>query len=429
MFGARVRAAGVSTVGAVAKSLLKPQDVVIVSAARTPMTKFLGTFKNVSAVQLGAAAIKGAVERCGATANDVSEVLMGNVISAGLGQAPARHAALQSGVLNELVPSTTVNKVCASGMKTIMWAAQALQAAGDAPGAPTCIVAGGMENMSRMPHLLTNNRGATGTVKMVDTLFEEALTDVPNQILMGLCGEKTANDFDLSQADQDAYAQRSLQNAADAVDTFGEEIVPVSVEVGRKKPPIIVSADESPADWLGKKEAITAGKFKPAFLRDGSGTITAANASTLNDGAAAVVVCTAKTAEERGFPVLARIVAFADAATHPIDFPIAPATAVQLAVQRAGITLDQVDCHEINEAFAAVVLANAKLLGLDLEANAVNTHGGAIAVGHPLGTSGTRIVQSLLSVLKKRNGQYGVASICNGGGGASAIVLERVEDA
>jgi acetyl-CoA C-acetyltransferase len=393
------------------------RDAYILSASRTPTAKFGGSFTSVSATKLGAVAIKSAVEKSKVPIEKISDVYMGNVLQGSVGQAPARQAAIFAG-LPPQIEAITINKVCASGLKAVAFAAQNIQL-----GLAEAQVAGGMENMTQVPYYVPRaaNMPAFGNIKMEDGLIKDGLTDVYDQIHMGNCAENTAKKFDITREMQDDYAVQSYQRAQKAWETkaFADEIAPVTVP--SRKGDKIISVDEGYLDV--KLEKIPT--LKPAFVRDGTGTVTAANASTLNDGASALVLGSKEIAKEygSGSRVLARICGHADAAVDPIDFPIAPAKAVPVALERAGITKDQVAIWEFNEAFAAVIKANEKILGL--EGAKVNPLGGAIALGHPLGSSGSRILVTLLHQLKP--GEYGVAAICNGGGAASAMVVQRIE--
>lgn len=386
--------------------------VYILSAVRTPMGSFLGSLSTVSATALGATAIRGAVERAGIRPEDVEEVFMGNVLQAGLGQAPARQAALGAGLTHE-VPCTTVNKVCASGMKSL-----ALAGAAIANGDADLVVAGGMENMSQVPHYFRGRLGTKfGDLNMQDGMLLDGLTDVYNATHMGNCAEMCAAEHDISREDQDAFAVESYTRAAAAWSggAFAEEIVPVSVPQ-RRGEPVWVTEDEEYKQV--KMEKIPA--LRPAFLKEG--TVTAANASTLNDGASALVLASAAAVERLGLKPIAKLVGAADAAQAPEWFTTAPAKALPKALAKAGWTSEDVDLWELNEAFAVVGLANNKLLGLD--ASKVNVNGGAVALGHPLGSSGSRIVVTLLHALRSRGLHKGAAGICNGGGGASALCIE-----
>nr|WP_298997966.1 acetyl-CoA C-acyltransferase [uncultured Allomuricauda sp.] len=388
--------------------------VVIVSAVRTPIGSFMGSLSSVPAPKLGAVAIKGALEKIGLDPEKVEEVLMGNVVQAGTGQAPARQAAIFAGI-PDTVPCTTINKVCASGMKAIMQGAQSI-----ALGENSIAVAGGMENMSLIPHY-TYMRGGMkfGPATMVDGMQKDGLVDVYDQNAMGVCADACATEYEFSREDQDAFAIQSYKRSADAWTSgkFEEEVVPVEVPQ-RRGEPIVVSEDEEYKNV--KLDKIP--NLRPAFSKDG--TVTAANASTINDGAAAVVLMSEEKANELGIKPLAYIKGYADAAHEPKWFTTAPAKALPKALHRAGVSMDEIDFFEFNEAFSVVGLANMKILGLN-DTN-VNVNGGAVSLGHPLGCSGARITITLLNVLKQNNGKLGAAAICNGGGGASAIVLETV---
>ena len=389
-------------------------DIVIVSAQRTPIGSFMGAFANVSAPNLGAAAIAGALAKINLDSVLVNEVIMGNVVSAGLGQAPARQAALLAGLPKSVV-CTTINKVCASGMKAVMQAAQAIKA-GDAQ----IVVAGGMENMSQIPHYVHLRSGTKfGPNTLIDGMQKDGLTDAYDHNAMGVAADACAADHQISREQQDAFAiqsySRSTKSWADG--KFMNEVVPVSVPQ-RRGEPIVVSVDEEfTAVKLDKIATLS-----PAFSKDG--TVTAANASTINDGAAALVLMTEGRAKELGLKPLAKIRGYADAELDPKNFTIAPAKALPIALQKAGLTLGEVDFFELNEAFSVVGLANAKILGLDQ--SKVNVNGGAVSLGHPLGCSGARIIVTLIQVLEQNNAKIGAAAICNGGGGASAIVIERL---
>ena len=391
------------------------KDVVIVSAVRTPIGSFLGSLSTVPAPKLGAAAIKGALQKINLKPEMVEEVLMGNVVQAGTGQAPARQAAIYAGIPNT-VPCTTINKVCASGMKAIIQAAQAIQL-GDA----SIIVAGGMENMSAVPHYLPTGRTGVklGDISLVDGLVKDGLTDVYNAQHMGVCAELCAEEHHFTREDQDAFALESYRRSAAAWEDgkFANEVVPVAVPQ-RRGDAIVVDTDEE----FTKVNTAKVPQLRPVFKKDG--TVTAANASTLNDGASAVVLMSASKAAELGLKPIARITGYADAAQEPEWFTTAPAKALPKALAKAGLTMDAVDFFEFNEAFAVVGLANMKLLGLDTVN--VNAHGGAVSLGHPLGASGARIITTLIGVLQQNGGKTGAAAICNGGGGASALVLELI---
>ncbi|WP_373075078.1 acetyl-CoA C-acyltransferase [Zeaxanthinibacter enoshimensis] len=390
------------------------KEVVIVSAVRTPIGSFMGSLSTVPATRLGAVAIKGALDKIGLKPEMVEEVLMGNVVQAGNGQAPARQAAIFAGI-PDTVPCTTVNKVCASGMKTVMQAAQSI-ALGDA----SVVVAGGMENMSLIPHYVHMRNGQKfGPATLEDGMQKDGLVDVYEQTAMGVCADACAVEHNFSREDQDAYAIQSYNRSAEAWKSgkFKDEVVPVEVPQ-RRGEPMIFSEDEEYRNV--KMEKIP--QLRPAFSKDG--TVTAANASTINDGAAALVLMSAEKAKELGLKPIARIRGYADAAQEPKWFTTAPSKALPKALAKAGVTQDEVDYFEFNEAFAVVGLANMKLLGLDNDK--VNVNGGAVSLGHPLGCSGARIIVTLLGVLNQNNAKLGAAAICNGGGGASAIVLERI---
>ncbi|MDG1190017.1 MAG: acetyl-CoA C-acyltransferase [Flavobacteriales bacterium] len=389
------------------------KEVVIVSAVRTPMGSFGGAFSSVSATQLGSVAIKGAVEKAGINPNEIDEVYMGNVLQANLGQAPARQAAIGAG-LNQDVPCTTINKVCSSGMKSIMLAAQSIMC-----GDNEVVVAGGMENMSAVPHYFAKGRNGQklGDMKLVDGLVKDGLTDVYNKVHMGNCAELCAKEMNFSREQQDAFAVESYNRSAKAwaEGKFSDEVVAVAV-AQRRGDDLIISEDEEYKNV--KMDKIP--NLRPVF--DKEGTVTAANASTLNDGAAALILMSADKAKALGLQPLAKIKSYADAAHRPEWFTTAPAKALPIALEKANISTGDVDFFELNEAFSVVGLANIEKLGLD--ASKVNVHGGAVSLGHPLGCSGARIIVTLLHVLKHNNGKVGAAGICNGGGGASAMVVE-----
>lgn len=390
-------------------------EVYIVSAARTPIGSFGGKLAGFSATQLGSIAIKGALEKAGLDAKHVQEVFMGNVISAGLGQAPARQAAMGAGLSNE-VPCTTINKVCASGMKAAMFAAQSIMI-----GAQDVIVAGGMESMSNVPYYIPKARYGYkyGNGELIDGLLHDGLWEVYNQFPMGNCADNTAKEMGITREQQDEFAINSYKKvaASTAAGHFKNEIIPVEIPQ-RKGDPIIMDEDEEFHNVIFEK--IPA--LRPVFSKEG--TVTAANASTINDGASAMVLMSKKKADELGIKPIARIIGFADAAQDPLWFTTAPSKAIPKAMAMAGIDKSQVDYYEINEAFSAVALANNIELGLDPDK--VNVYGGAVAMGHPLGASGCRIVTTLTSVLHQKGGSIGVAGICNGGGGASAMVIEKL---
>lgn len=390
------------------------KEVYIISAVRTPIGSFGGALSTVPATKLGATAIKGAIDKAGIDPALVEEVFMGNVLQANLGQAPARQAAIFAG-LSENVPSTTVNKVCASGMKALSLAAQTIKA-----GDNDIVIAGGMENMSMVPHYY-NARNAVklGDVKMIDGMVKDGLTDVYGQIHMGVCADKCASEYDFSREDQDNFAIESYKRSAAAWEAgkFDDEIVPVEVPQ-RRGEPIIVNKDEEFTNV--KLEKIP--QLRAVFSKEG--TVTAANASTLNDGASALLLMSKEKAEELGLKPIAIIRGYGDAAQDPEWFTTAPAKAVPVALKRAGLEVSDINYWELNQAFSVVGLVNMKKLGLN-PAN-VDVNGGAVALGHPLGNSGSRIIVTLINVLKQNGGKYGAAGICNGGGGASAMVIENV---
>ncbi|XP_003976132.1 acetyl-CoA acetyltransferase, mitochondrial [Takifugu rubripes] len=387
-------------------------EVFIVSAARTPMGSFRGSLAAVPAPRLGSVAIKGAVDRAGIAPEEVKEVYMGNVLQAGEGQAPTRQALLGAG-LTLATPATTINKVCASGMKAIMMAAQSLMC-----GHQDVMVAGGMESMSNVPYVMSRESPAYGGVKMEDLIVKDGLTDVYNKFHMGNCAENTAKKNQISREEQDDFAisSYSRSKAAHQAGVLAKEIVAVSIPQ-RGKADVLVSEDE---EWR-RVDFSKVPKLKPVFQKE-DGTVTAANASTLNDGAAALVLMTGDALKRLGVCPLARIVSFADAAVAPVDFPIAPAYAVPKVLDSAGLRKEDIAMWEINEAFSVVVLANVKML--DLDPAKVNINGGAVSLGHPIGMSGTRIVGHMVHNLEA--GQYGLAAICNGGGGASAVLIQRL---
>ena len=392
---------------------IKMKEVVIVSAVRTPIGSFMGSLSTVPATRLGATAISGALKKIGLDPKLVEEVLMGNVVQAGTGQAPARQAAIFAGI-PDTVPCTTINKVCASGMKTVMQAAQSI-----ALGDTSIVVAGGMENMSMIPHYVQMRKGNKfGPVSMIDGMQKDGLVDVYNEQAMGVCADACAEKYEFSREDQDNYAIQSYQRSAAAWENghFKNEIIPVSVPQ-RRGEPIVISVDEEYKNIVLEKIP----RLRAAFTKEG--TVTAANASTINDGAAALVLMSLDKAKELNIEPLAKITGYADAAQEPEWFTTAPAKALPKALDKAGYTLEEVDFLEFNEAFSVVGLANIKLLGLS-DKN-VNVNGGAVSLGHPLGCSGARIIVTLLNVLEQKNAKVGAAAICNGGGGASAIVIER----
>ncbi len=387
--------------------------VVIVSAVRTPIGSFMGSLSSLTAAQLGSAAIKGALQKINLDPSQVSEVYMGNVVQAGVGQAPARQAALGAGIPNT-VPCTTVNKVCASGMKALMQGAQAI-ALGDAD----VVVAGGMESMSNIPHYVHMRNGQKfGPVTMVDGMQKDGLVDAYDQNAMGVCADACATEYKFSREDQDAFAVQSYERSAKAwkEGKFANEVISVEVPQ-RRGEPIVVSEDEEYKNVRMDKIP----SLRPAFTKDG--TVTAANASTINDGAGAMVLMSEEKAKELGLEPLAFIKSYADAAQEPEWFTTAPAKALPKALAKANVNLEDIEFFEFNEAFSVVGLANMKILGLN-DSN-VNVNGGAVSLGHPLGCSGVRIVITLLNVLQQQNAKLGAAAICNGGGGASAMVIER----
>ena len=389
-------------------------NVYIVSAARTPMGSFLGSLSSVPATKLGSTAIQGALKMAGLDPKEVEEVYMGNVLQAGMGQAPARQAALGAG-LSESVPCTTINKVCASGMKAV-----ALARATIAMGEADIVIAGGMENMSQVPHYLEARKGSKfGDIKMRDGMLVDGLTDVYNKTHMGNCAELCAKENNITREDQDAFAVTSYKRSAHAWENgaYQSEVVPVKIPQ-RKGDPIVFSEDEEYKNVKMNKIAT----LRPAF--DKEGTVTAANASTLNDGASAVILASEEAVNRLGLTPIAKIIGCADAAHDPKWFTTAPSLALPIALDRAGISAEDVDLWELNEAFAVVGIVNNQKLGLNPEK--VNVNGGAVSLGHPLGSSGCRIVVTLAHALKARGLKYGAAGICNGGGGASALVIEAL---
>ena len=389
------------------------KKVVIVSAVRTPIGSFMGSLSTVTATQLGAAAIKGALNKINLDPNLVDEVLMGNVVQAGVGQAPARQASKYAG-LPDTTPCTTVNKVCASGMKAVMQGAQAIML-GDAE----IVVAGGMENMSLIPHYVHLRNGVKfGPTSMVDGMQKDGLTDAYDGNAMGVCADLCASEYKITREEQDAFAIQSYERSAKAWEAgkFDNEVIPVEIPQRRGEPVIFAKDEEYTNVKLDKIPALNA-----VFTKDG--TVTAANASTINDGAAALVLMSEEKANALGLKPLAYIKSYADAEQEPKWFTTSPAKALPKALDKAGISLSDVDFFEFNEAFSVVGLANAKILGLDNDK--VNVNGGAVSLGHPLGCSGARIIVTLINVLEQNNAKIGAAAICNGGGGASAIVIER----
>ena len=390
------------------------KEVFIIAAVRTPIGTFLGGLSKVSATTLGALAIKGALDKSDVKAELIDEVFMGNVLQAGVGQAPAKQAALGAGIGNN-VPCTTINKVCASGMKAIMFGAQSIIA-----GDNEIVVAGGMENMSQVPHYFDGRQGTKfGNIGMLDGITKDGLLDVYSKVPMGNCAELCAKEYGFTREDQDNFAITSYTRSAEAWKSgkFTNEIIPVAVPQ-RKGDPIIISEDEEYKNvFLDKIPSL-----RPAFDKDG--TITAANASTLNDGASALILASKEAVEKHGLKPIAKIISYADAAQAPEWFTTAPSLAIPKALAKVGMTTDNVDYWELNQAFAVVGLANTKILGLN--PSKVDVNGGAVALGHPLGNSGSRVIVTLINVLKQNNGKIGGAAICNGGGGASAMIIENI---
>ncbi len=390
------------------------KKVYIVSAVRTPMGSFLGSLSSVSAPKLGATAIKGALDKANLKPGNVDEVIMGNVLQAGLGQAPARQASMFAGI-DKNVPCTTINKVCASGMKAISLAAQSIIA-----GDNNIVVAGGMENMSAVPHYMEGRSGKKfGDIKVKDGMLLDGLTDVYNDYHMGNAAELCANECSISREEQDEFAIESYKRAAKAWSDgkFNDEVVPVEIPQ-RKGDPIMFSEDEEYKSVNFEKLK----KLRPAFVKEGS--VTAANASTLNDGASALILASEEAVSKYNLKPIARIVSYADAAQEPEWFTTAPSKALPIALGKADLKNADIDFWELNQAFSVVGLANIKKLGLD--ASKVDVNGGAVALGHPLGNSGSRIIVTLINVLKQNGGKFGAAGICNGGGGASAMVIENI---
>ena len=387
----------------------------IISAKRTPLGSFGGSLSGISATKLGSVAIQGALEAAGVQAEQVEEVYMGNVVSANLGQAPARQAALGAGIPNT-VPCTTINKVCSSGAKAIMFAAQSIML-----GQRDIIVAGGMENMSQIPYYIPKARYGHkyGHGQLVDGLQKDGLTDVYNECLMGVCADNTATRYEISREEQDAFAIQSYQRSAASTEQghAANEIAPVSIPQ-RKGDPIVMTEDEE----FKKVKFEKIPNLRAAFSKDG--TVTAANASTINDGAAALVIASEKAVKEHNLTPIAEIVGFTDAAHEPEWFTTAPTKATEALLEQTGTSLDAIDYFEVNEAFSVVTLAYIKHFGLSQDK--VNVLGGAVSLGHPLGASGARIVTTLCNVLQVKDGKLGMAAICNGGGGASAILLKKV---
>ncbi|MFD2200696.1 acetyl-CoA C-acyltransferase [Shivajiella indica] len=391
------------------------KEVYIISAVRTPLGSFGGKLSGLTAIELGSIAIKGALKKAGVEPKEVEEVIMGNVISANLGQAPARQAAIGAGI-GYNVPCTTVNKVCSSGMKAVMFAAQSIMT-----GQNELVVAGGMESMSNVPYYVPKARFGYkyGNAELVDGLVKDGLFEVYYKFPMGNCADHTAKEMKISREDQDNYAIQSYTRSAEAWKSgaFKNEVVPVEIS-GRKGETIVIDEDEEYKNVIFEKIP----SLRPVFEKDG--TVTAANASTMNDGASAIILASKEKVQELGLRPIAKIRGFADAAQDPLWFTTAPAIAIPKAIKNAGITENDVDFYEINEAFAAVAIANQRQLNLDKDK--LNVYGGAVSLGHPLGASGARIITTLNSVLHQKNGKIGVAGICNGGGGASAIVIEKI---
>lgn len=391
------------------------KEVVIVSAVRTPIGSFGGALSSVSATKLGAAAILGAIDKIKLDKDTIDEVFLGNVLQANLGQAPARQAAIYAG-LSENIPCTTINKVCSSGMKSIMIAAQTIMC-----GDNDIVIAGGMENMSSVPHYFTKGRigQKLGNMQLIDGMVKDGLTDVYSNVHMGLCAEKCAKEMNLSREEQDNFAVESYNRSNNSWKSgkFSNEVVHVEVPQ-RKGDPILVTEDEEYKNV--KLEKIP--QLRPVFDKDG--TVTAANASTLNDGASALILMSAQRAKEMKIQPIAKIRSFSDAAQEPEWFTTAPAKAVPLAIKKAGLNKNDIDYYELNEAFSVVGLANMKILGINDDK--VNVNGGAVSLGHPLGSSGSRIIVTLINVLAQNEAKLGVAGICNGGGGASAMVIELI---
>ncbi|MEP2279627.1 acetyl-CoA C-acyltransferase [Maribacter sp.] len=389
------------------------KEVVIVSAVRTPIGSFMGGLSTVPAPKLGAIAIEGALKKINLSPTLVDEVIMGNVVQAGTGQAPARQAAIFAGIPNT-VPCTTINKVCASGMKSVMQGAQAI-ALGDAD----IIVAGGMENMSLIPHYVHMRTGTKfGPTSLIDGMQKDGLVDAYDENAMGVCADACATEYEFSREDQDAYAIQSYKRSADAWENgkFDNEVIPVAVPQRRGEPKMVTKDEEFSNVFIEKIP-----NLRPAFSKDG--TVTAANASTINDGAAALILMSKEKAVELNLEPLAIIKSYADAAHEPEWFTTAPAKALPKALAKSNLKLEEIDFFEFNEAFSVVGLANMKILGLN--DNNVNVNGGAVSLGHPLGCSGARILITLLNVLEQNNARLGAAAICNGGGGASAIIIEK----
>lgn len=393
---------------------MKTKEVVIVSVGRTPIGSFMGSLSKITAPKLGAIAIKGALNKINLNPNLVDEVFMGNVVSAGLGQAPARQAAILAGI-SETVPCTTINKVCSSGMKAIMLAAQSI-----ALGDTTIVVAGGMENMSSIPHYLHGRQGTKfGPTTLEDGMQKDGLVDAYENIAMGVCADACAAKFGFSREEQDAYAIQSYQRSSEAWKSgkFSDEIIPVEIPQ-RKGPSLFMDEDEEYKNV--KMEKIP--YLRAAFSKDG--TVTAANASTINDGGAALILMSEEKAFELNLKPIAKIKSYADAAHEPKWFTTAPSKAIPKALKKIKMSINEIEYFELNEAFSVVGLANMRILGL--KNDIVNVNGGAVSLGHPLGVSGARIIISLISVLKQNKAKVGAAGICNGGGGASAMIIESL---
>eukprot|EP00613_Pedinella_sp_CCMP2098_P050481 CAMPEP_0171817028 /NCGR_PEP_ID=MMETSP0992-20121227/858_1 /TAXON_ID=483369 /ORGANISM="non described non described, Strain CCMP2098" /LENGTH=408 /DNA_ID=CAMNT_0012431011 /DNA_START=15 /DNA_END=1241 /DNA_ORIENTATION=- len=398
-------------------SMAANRTPVIVSFARTPIGRLNGALGSKKGSELGAVAVRAAVERAGLQPDQIEEVILGNVVSAGMGQAPARQAAIYAG-LPTSVCCTTINKVCASGMKSVLLAAQAIML-----GQRDVVVAGGFESMTQIPHYMQSARAGVrfGHSQLLDGIIHDGLWDVYNDQHMGMCAEACAEKYAIDRAAQDEYALLSYQRSVSAIDSgiYDGDIVGVEVGGGRGNPPTLVLHDEEPKSLqLDKLPSL-----RPAFKREG-GTVTAGNASSINDGAAAFVVMSLAKCQELGIQPRAKIAGFADAEQDPVEFTTAPSLAVPKALEMAGMAASDATLHEINEAFSVVALANMQLQGLDV--SAVNVYGGAVSLGHPIGMSGARIVGNLMNALERKGESVGVASICNGGGGASALVLERM---
>ena len=394
---------------------LHMKSVFVISAVRTPIGSFGGSLSGLSATALGSKAIEGALKASGVSADSIQEVFMGNVVSSNLGQAPARQAALGAGLPYQ-VPCTTVNKVCSSGLKSVMFGAQAIQL-----GQADLIVAGGMESMSNIPYYVTGARWGIkyGNGELIDGLAKDGLTDVYNQSAMGVSADKTAEKYNISREAQDNFAIESYKRSQSATEEgkFRNEIIPVEI-AQRKGPALIIDKDEEPY----KVDFSKIPGLRPAFTPDG--TVTAANASTINDGAAALLLASEDAVKRYNLKPIARIVSYADAEQDPFWFTTSPTLAAPKALDRAGLKTNDINFFEVNEAFAVVTMAFEQVL--DVDHQKVNIHGGACALGHPLGASGARILTSLIHILHEQQGRYGLATLCNGGGGASALIVERV---